>query len=97
MEKGNDFPLHLSLNTFSFSCKYHCRMRDTSIMYQHKFSKLGDMRGIKLSGLSNNHCLVSFSNTDNYISKCELSNIALLMLCFNFLLVYRSKFGSLNN
>ena len=55
------------------------------------------MRGIKLSGLSNNHCLVSFSNTDNYISKCELSNIALLMLCFNFLLVYRSQFGSLNN
>ena len=52
------------------------------------------MRGIKLSGLSNNHCLVSFSNTDNYISKCELSNIALLMLCFNFLLVYRSQ-GSL--
>ena len=26
MDKGNDFPLHLSLNTFSFSCKYHCRM-----------------------------------------------------------------------
>ena len=55
------------------------------------------MRGIKLSGLSNNHCLVSFSNTANYISKCKLSNIALLMLCFNFLLVYRSQFGSLNN
>ena len=55
------------------------------------------MLGFKLSGLSNNHCLVSFSNTDNYISKCELSNIALLMLCFNFLLVYRCQFGSLNN
>ena len=55
------------------------------------------MRGIKLSGLSNNHCLVSFSNTDNSISKCELSNIAQLMLCFNFLLVYRSQFGSLHN
>ena len=55
------------------------------------------MRGIKLSGLSNNHCLVSFSNTDNYISKCELSNIAQLMFCFYFLLVYRSQFGSLHN
>ena len=55
------------------------------------------MRGIKLSGLSNNHCLVSFSNADIYIPKCELSNIAQLMLCFNFLLVYRSQFGSLHN
>ena len=55
------------------------------------------MHGIKLSGLSNNHCLVSFSNTDNYILKCKLSNTAQLMLCFNFLLVYRSQFGSLHN
>ena len=63
----------------------------------NKFSKLGDMRDIKLSGLSNNHCIVSFSNTDNSISKCKLSNIAQLMLCFNFLSVYRSQFGSLHN
>ena len=46
------------------------------------------MCGIKLSGLSNNHCLVCFSNTDNSMSKCELSNIAQPMLPYCVLTFY---------
>ena len=29
------------------------------------------MRGFKLSGLSNNHCLVCFSNTDNSVFRAS--------------------------